>query len=210
MAKRPIRIGLLALFVFTTVPAFAAESRPPQWYEVATGVIATPAALIGLAYSYLLIRKTRLEARKTELEIREKERALEQIVSAHQTSELAALITPVGEGRIVLLLLLRFVVLWLILTAWGLLEDAFEILFAGVVIGVQQIWHWNVSTGWAVVPLIAIQKLPKAAYWVVFFAVAWPLFRDVNAALGVDLKTFFTPPRLRELRRAGKSSDGSR
>jgi hypothetical protein len=47
------------------------------WYQIAAGVLAIPATILGIAYSYLLIGKTRLEARKTELEIQEKERQLE-------------------------------------------------------------------------------------------------------------------------------------
>jgi len=186
----PEEFGAVVTFILAATPVLAAaEPRQPEWYEVATGVMAIPAAAIGVAYSYLLIKKTRLEARKTELEIIEKERQLVQITSG-PPSEVARIIAPTGEGRIALLLLLRFVALWLVLNTWGLLEDAFNLLFTGAVVGAQQLWGFSVS-GWAVLPLYAIQKLPKVGYWVVFFALAWPLFREVNAALGIDMRKFF-------------------
>jgi hypothetical protein len=184
----PMQLALSALWIVSVPPVFAAESRPPQWYEIATGIIAIPAALIGLAYSYLLIKKTRLEARKTELEILEKERQLAQIATG-TVSEAVAITVPSGEGRIALLLLLRFVVLWLIASGWGLIEDAFDLVFTSAIISAQQLLGLSLS-GWAVIPLVAIQKLPKVAYWIVFVALAWPLFKDTNAALGIDIKDF--------------------
>ena len=182
----PEQCAVIALWRLAATPGLAAESRTPQWYEIATGIIAIPAALIGLAYSYLLIKKTRLEARKTELEILEKERQLAQITAVSEGARVAA---PASEGRIALLLLLRFVVLWLIASGWGLVEDAFNLLFTGAIVGAQQLCGLILS-GWTDVPLVAIQKIPKLAYWIVFIALAWPLFKDANAALGINIKDF--------------------
>ena len=190
MAPRilPQQCALTGFLLLAATTGFAAEPRAPQWYEIATGIIAIPAALIGLAYSYLLIKKTRLEARKTELEILEKERQLAQI-TASPVADAARIAAPAGESRLALLLLLRFVVLWLIASGWGLVEDAFNLLFTGAIVGAQQLWGLSLS-GWVVIPLVAIQKLPKVAYWIVFIALAWPLFRDANAALGINIKDF--------------------
>ena len=57
----------------TLYPQFAAAEtaeKVHQWYEVVGGILAIPVAIFGLAYSYILLTKTRLEVRKTELEIR--------------------------------------------------------------------------------------------------------------------------------------------
>lgn len=204
--QRVPRVVLVACLALVPASAMAAEARSPEWYEVATGVIAIPAALIGLAYSYLLIKKTRLEARKTELEIVEKERQLAQIAS-HAPSDLVAVVAPSRESRIILLLLLRFVVLYLILGAWGLFEDAFSLLFTGVVVGLKQLLSLSLS-GWSVIPMVVVQKLPKVAYWLVFFSLAWPLFKDANAALGIDIRKFLKVSSLRELREAVEPKDG--
>ena len=108
---------LSAVLVATSAQA-ADEPKIPHWYEVITGIIAIPAALIGLAYS--LIKKTRLESRKTELEILEKERQLSQVAPTVSRATLSDFISaPAGGNRLILLLLLRFVILYLVLTAWG-------------------------------------------------------------------------------------------
>ena len=84
--------------------------KPPAWYEVVVGVIAIPAALVGLAYSYVLVRKTRLESRKTEPEIREKEL---QLGSAPGPSEAAArLAEPLIQAQRVQFLILRFLLMY--------------------------------------------------------------------------------------------------
>jgi hypothetical protein len=204
-----------AALVLASVPAIAAEPKPPQWYDVITGVLAIPAALIGLAYSYLLIKKTRLEARKTELDSRKTE--LEILEKEHELAQfgpeprivpsVSAAAVPAHENRLFLLLLLRFVVLSLILSAWGVIEDTFSILFAGIVIGVQQLFSVNPS-GWSVIPFVILQKLPKIAYWLVFFSLAWPLFKDTNSALGINVKSFLKVSSLREMNREPEPDDG--
>jgi hypothetical protein len=129
-----------------------------------------------------------LEARRTELEILEKERQLAQMAAA-PVSDAAGIAAPIAEGRIALLLLLRFVVLWLIASGWGLVEDAFTLVCTGAIVGAQELWGLSLS-GWAVIPLVVIQKLPKVANWIVFIALAWPLFKDANAALGININDF--------------------
>src|SRR5579872_33359 len=76
---------VLAKFIFVSLLLFqegpsvetakkGKPDRPPEWYEVVTGIMAIPLTLVGGVYSWALIRKTNLEARRTELEIQEKER----------------------------------------------------------------------------------------------------------------------------------------
>jgi hypothetical protein len=64
--------SLFSWFLFQQTVA----TKVPTWYEQASGILAIPITIIGAAYSYVLIKKTRLEVRKTELEIREKEKQL--------------------------------------------------------------------------------------------------------------------------------------
>ena len=59
-----------ALFAGAIACTAAKPVAAPHWYEQATGILAIPAAVIGCAYSYLLIKKTQLESRKLELEIK--------------------------------------------------------------------------------------------------------------------------------------------
>jgi hypothetical protein len=202
--------GLL-LTSATAVAAAADPSKPPQWYEVVTGVLAIPVTLIGLAYSYLLIKKTRLEAhqteldsRKTELEILEKERELAQLGAEPRTGDeprtifsTAVATIPGHQNRLILLLLLRFVVLSLIISGWGVVEDTLNVVFAGAIIGAQSLWPHLPQ--WVPFPIMILEKLPRIAYWIVFFSLAWPLFKDANAALGINIKNFFSVSSLREM-----------
>jgi hypothetical protein len=195
-------VFLYFFWLLAPVTAFAADSKTPQWYEITTGVLAIPAAIIGLAYSFILIKKTRLEAKKTELEILEKQKQLREVLEA-QPAEIQNLIVPTAENRIGLYLVLRFVLLYLILHAWGLIEDIYDLIFTGIIAGAQSALNLEL-TGWVVVPLVAIQKLPKVAYWLVFFALSWPLFKDINSLLGLDLRELF---RLSWKRTNGSSND---
>src|SRR5260221_7123073 len=72
-------------------------AHPPEWWEIVTGVLAIPAAILGLAYSYVLIQKTRYETPKLQaetekiaLEIREKRNRLSSAAIAEQNLLLEA------------------------------------------------------------------------------------------------------------------------
>jgi hypothetical protein len=95
--------------------AFADASQPPHWYEQVTGVIAIPAAIVALAYSYLLIRKTQLESRKLELEIGIAERTEKSAVdrqlpptgerSVHDVHRLESIAETLANRRYFILIL---------------------------------------------------------------------------------------------------------
>jgi hypothetical protein len=50
-----------------------ATQTPLQWWQVAAGILAIPATLIGLIYSYVLLKKTRLEIQVLEIQLRERQ-----------------------------------------------------------------------------------------------------------------------------------------
>lgn len=67
------------------------QATPPQWWEIIAGILSIPATIIGVAYSYMLIQKTRLEVQKTRLEILEMEKKIRgkkktQIISSEKAS----------------------------------------------------------------------------------------------------------------------------
>src|SRR5262249_53092506 len=138
----------MCLFILAQVTAPVA----PPWYQVATGIIAVPAALIALVYSIALLKKARVEAlkldvdrrkaaietkkmvlesQKLEMEIREK---LNSAVpsSGHLEASLNA-INTLFQTQQVGLLLLRFIILYLVLGIWRLLSAAYEYAFFGVI-----------------------------------------------------------------------------
>jgi hypothetical protein len=193
----------LALFLLTCGAmllnadvAFAQGLKEPQWWEIVTGILAIPASLIGLAYSYILIRKTRLEAKKTELEILEKEQALQKLSTEQQELVLEA-VRPLAQVNIALYLVLRFVVVYLILKAWGLVEVGYNVITSGVYLGLSEFLRLDLFAKldsqnlWHMLPVYLIANLPKIGYWIVFLAIGWPLFKDANRLMGLDLKDLF-------------------
>src|SRR5436309_9204500 len=48
--------------------ADAASTSPLQWWQIATGVLAIPTAVVGLVYTVVQIQKARAEIRKTHAE----------------------------------------------------------------------------------------------------------------------------------------------
>lgn len=187
MVTRIFSLLLVWLPPFAHAADVAKETR---WWEVTTGIIAIPAAIVGLIYSVVLIKKTRVEVKKTELEIREKETALGKVTPA-EPSLAHALITPIFEAKHVQLLLLRFVLLYVTLSLWALAEDAFSLLVGGAYLGAQKLAasHFESDNLWLVIPLLLISKLPKLGELAILLGIGLPLFRDVSAALGVDLRS---------------------
>ena len=179
------------LIVWLPSLAHAADvAKETKWWEMTTGIIAIPAAVIGLIYSVVLIKKTRVEVRKTELEIREKETALGKITPA-EPSLAHALIAPIFEAKNIQLLLLRFVLLYVTLRLWALAEDAFGLLVGGAYLGAQKLAasHFESDNLWLMIPLLLISKLPKLGELAILLGIGLPLFRDVSAALGIDLRS---------------------
>ena len=196
-------IQRLLFFIVLWLPslalAAAEEAKQPKWWEVATGIIAIPAAIIGLVYSVVLIKKTRVEVRKTELEIQEKEAALGRIPPAEKTLA-QVLISPLFEAKHIQLLLLRFVLLYVTLQLWRLAEDAFSLLVGGAFLGAQKLTSLSFASDnlWVMIPLLLVSKLPKLGELVIILGIGVPLFRDVSTALGVDLRSiifFWRKPR---------------
>jgi hypothetical protein len=184
------RVFSLLIVWFPSLAHAADVATETIWWEVTTGIIAIPAAVIGLIYSVVLIKKTRVEVKKTELEIREKETALAKIAPA-EPSLAHALITPLFEAKHVQLLLLRFVLLYVTLRLWGLAEDAFGLLLGGAYLGAQKLAasHLESDNLWLMIPLLLISKLPKLGELAILLGIGLPLFRDVSTALGVDVRS---------------------
>jgi hypothetical protein len=190
-------IGLLIVAAVVLPGATLAESAEgtatqPHWWEVIAGILAIPAAFFGLGYSYLLIRKTQLEARKTELEIVEKEQALKSLTRAH-TEAAKELVRPLIEGRQAQLLILRAALLYVLLQFWGLIDSALVFIFGGVFIGAQKVLEFDLDNPWILFPAYVLSKLPQAVSWIIVIGIGWPLLRDLNMYLKINLKSILLP-----------------
>jgi len=184
---------LIACMLLLPGMVCAAENAEPHWWEVATGILAIPVALIGLAYSYVLIKKTRLEAKKTELEIREKQSQLQKF-NELQPEVIERLVAPIADSRVTQFLILRFILLYLILHTWSLLERGFGLVLKGLAFGIFAIIGESTDPepAWLIAPYLILNNLPEVGYWIVFFAIGWPLFRDINDVVGLNMRELFS------------------
>lgn len=180
---------------------FAAQEPPPvQWWQAAGGILAIPTTLIGIAYSFVLIYKSRIEAtkmqlemRKIQLEIREKEDALGNATGGDERLESFAQETRIRS------IILRFIALYLILNFWGIVARLFEGAVEGTLFGLFNIYperlHW--LEVWSIgdvqhIGVWIVLQIPQVLYWVLLIAVGWPLFRDTNELLGLNVRSFFS------------------
>ncbi len=177
------------------VPAVATAeevAKRPQWWEIATGVLAIPAAMLGLVYSVVLIRKTSIEVKKTQLEIEEKEGALHKAV-ATSPEVVHTLIPPLIESKQVQLLVLRFILLWVMFEFWRFFGNVFNFFLTGLLIGLQHIGLQKFASlelkGWAIIPFLLLTNLTKLGEFLLLVGLGLPLFRDVSTVLHVDLRS---------------------
>jgi hypothetical protein len=193
--------------VVVTAVALAAEggSTPEPWYKVIAGIIAMPAAVIGLAVSYRLFRKTNLESRKLELEIGEKERQLQNISGTPAVEALRGFAQPLALSQRLSILILRFVILELTLRIWNFVPSAFSyITTAGTyaafaLLGkdaASTLQPWTPSGAAIIFGPTVIRLLFDVVYWFIVFGFGWPILRDACAILGIRITGLFDLPRL--------------
>jgi hypothetical protein len=184
--------------------------EPPQWYEEVVGILAIPVTLIGAAYSYLLIQKTRVDTRNAQLDIVAKERALglhsEPVGTAAAEPPTKSATVPIPD--IFWSLVLRWILVEFLLRAANPLSSAIN--FLGKVLGfgvmklAEALFHINGETV-EIVPYVVFGFLGNVFYWLVFVGLVWPLFKDVNAALGIQLRQLRLGNLITEFRRASVS-----
>jgi hypothetical protein len=175
----------------------AATSRPPEWWEIISGILAIPVTLVGMALSYALVKKThsedaklKAETEKLKLEVREKKAQLSPEAAAEAEYFLEVAVQPIADFRLWQLLLLRFLVLYILLALWPLVEKAFFVVAMGLVLGLEKLFHIDLDNAmhWYAYPFYLFAMAPKAGYWIVLYLAGWPLLRDMSSALGLSLR----------------------
>ena len=190
--------------VLSMIPwsAFAATTGQEAWYKVATGVIAIPAAVIGLIVSINLIKKTNLESRKLELEIREKQGALD--AGTQETGQaLRYGLSSMAENQRGLILLIRFILLDLAIRFWNVVPSVvgyvtdFASMSVIFMVGADGMSGLEPGS----LPMMAMVVGPKIisisfslVYWFMVFGFGWPLLKDTCSYLGISFKGIFHLP----------------
>jgi len=186
------------MFLFLLQTVSENVQKEPQWYEYVVGVLTIPGTLLAGAYSYVLIKKTRIEAKKFDLETKKLELELkekQQTGLPEIKSEVREILQPLIEGRQVQFIVLRFILLYLILSVWGLIRTAGRYLVTGTAYGLITVFPSItniVEKTWLFYPIAVIWLvLPELLYWSIFILFGWPLFKDVNKILGISFKNLF-------------------
>jgi hypothetical protein len=152
------------------------------WWTSASGILAIPIAIIGVILTVFTIRKTNLESQKIQLEIREKEGALKLQSTTEARNAEQAVVQPIIDSALVQNLLVRAILLFVILEAWGLLTFPFTAFQRWGIIG-----H-----------LLAF--LPSLSRYLVVYGIGAPLMVDALMFLNIDvprpLRAFAKPSRI--------------
>jgi hypothetical protein len=148
----------------------------------------------------LLIRKTQLESRKLEYEIAEKARSAQfPSLPSVMTSEeaLSGSSTAIAEtliNRRYSIILLRYVVLELALSIYRGITVPLQWLESLAIGGLYIVSGGHFLDTRVSIVLAGTQTvaatLVDIGYWLVFLVLGWPLFKDVNAALGIRLNEY--------------------
>lgn len=152
-----------------TVTKNEESQKATRWWEIATGVLSIPIAIIAIPYSLLVVKRTRLESKKIELEILEKETQLSHVKSS-QSEEVRQSAQPIIQSRLIQLLFLRALVLYLMLGAWGLVEDGFDLLSSVALITCVKLFPLSTNSTWFMIACLAgnpglIDEIPSGFYF---------------------------------------------
>jgi putative flippase GtrA len=146
-----------------------------------------------------------METRKLALEIGEKQKEI--VSGASPADKLEMLVAPLGNNQLALLILVRFVLLYLTLELWDLVPAVFSTitsLIAAMVYGA--IWLFQSETsralsGSAVIVVVAmlpagLRFIFSIVSWSITLGFGWPLFKDTCAFLNIPIKSLFDLPTL--------------
>jgi hypothetical protein len=180
--------------ILLEIPNGSAGNSMLPWWQVVTGIIGIPAAIIGLISAYRISKKTQLETQKLQLEIIEAERKLlpEQTQQLSYQEEL--LRSPQAIAINIQDFVIRFIIFSLALAVWGIISE-FILPSFWLVINLQ---HENARLSYTIYQVSALfgGYLVTIGRLIIFVVLGWPLLRDICRTIGIrpqDLWKGFKP-----------------
>jgi hypothetical protein len=191
-----------------------AAGKVPTWWEQVVGVLGIPTAIIGVAYSYVLIIKTRVETKKVEFDLEKGRSELEKLSLDKEKTRLEILekknalgepafpveVLPAAEtvvdliversakAEIANLVILKFVGLWLIVTLWSLLVRPYgEYLGYGIYRLIDELFALEKSGERSTILIIFLANLPSFVFGILILVLGIKVSKDVNAYLGIKM-----------------------
>ena len=184
---------LAVLTVSLTVFAQGPAGDSSDWKETLSWALGLPVSLAAVGGTLYALPKARRENRKLDLEIIEKERALGLARESNNPAEVARIaIEPILENRRAADLILRFVLLSLLLQAWGLVGNLLGSAVEGAQFGLERAVSRDASV-WAIVGYLVVAVLassPAIVRSLLFVGIGWPLLLDSAKLLKFDLPAF--------------------
>lgn len=193
---------VLALLVHIAHEAQPSVPESPDWQKTISWLLGIPALIAAAVGSIYIVPKLRLENRKTALEIEKMERDLRSAEEQGNSIQAARIVAaPIVEGRRAQDLILRFVFLYLILEAWGLIEGLFGAALSSAQVGLRAATEdqSSVWTSLAYLSFAIVASLPHMVQSLLFVAVGWPILLDISRILNIVLPDFFYTDRARRV-----------
>lgn len=169
------------------------------WYKIIAGIIAIPAAALGVLVSWNMMRKTRLETQKLAIEIAEKQKAISSQSSPAEKLELLAL--PLSNSQLALLIIIRFVLLDITLRLWSfvpwVISQTGAVVLYGFLLffGIEKFPQGQTMIVMSAAPAF-VNAILDVVRWVIIFGFGWPLFKDTCTFLNIPIKGLFDVPRI--------------
>jgi|SRR5579862_1308719 len=182
-----MRTILCLIIILLSTPAFAGdETNPTHWWQVVTGILAIPTAIGAMILGYATLKKTRLESKKIELELLDKQAMISNLPGiaspeAHKVAQ--SLIDPLIDNNRVNYLILRFVIIFLLLQFWEVIQKVFSLLAGGAMLTIQQVF--KVSTdGLLTIIFFGLSEVVQLGWIVLVLLLGVPLYRDISTHIG--------------------------
>jgi hypothetical protein len=189
---------MIGLFLLSSDPALAEEAKQLHWWEIATGIIAIPAAVFGLVVAYATFRKTHLEATKIELEIREKQQAIAASGASEDVQRVArSLIDPLVDNARINYIIVRFILLYLILAFWEVFSKILNVLMTGTFLAWTQLLGMS-AQGMPTISFFGGTQIAQFGWIAIVIFVGVPLYRDISRHVGFSLGDMFHLRRQRD------------
>ncbi len=171
----------------------------PAWQSTLSWALGLPVLLAGALASVYVVPKARLQNKKTALEIEELELRLDKARGdPAQTAKIVA--APIADTRRAQDLILRFVFLYLLLQAWGLIADVLSPALSSAAFGLDRAAEGG-SPFWilAYLALALVASVPEVVRALLFVAIGWPILLDIARLVGIDLPDFMYSARARHV-----------
>src|ERR1700720_4714568 len=91
---------------------------------------------------------------------------------SRQRDEASRIIAPFLQGQVSQYLVLRFILLYIVVGLWGLVEDKLQRAYTGALASARSVFHVDLNRPWIVIPVVLLQQLPKVVTGLYFLH--WP------------------------------------